>query len=379
MASKPSPVTASVVEWAVAEDGRDLQTLSEALAVDTDTLDAWVAGVAKPTQGQVSNLAKVLKRPRALFFLPRPPSATALPASFRHPPGDARLVSAEVRRRVRQARRVQQAMTWILRDDALVELPTASVATNPETAASIARTWLGVHEDTQAAWRDDYAALAAWRRALDERQIMVFSLDIGRGDVRGFSAWDEHAPLIVMNSTGVNPAARCFTLMHELGHLLLRQDAACIESEGPNASGVDVERWCESFAASVLMPEAATRAWATDRRLSTEGASIGDVRAMMTRFRVSARAAALRLIAMRYASAALYAEVIRVFAPKPPEEVSRPMSSPPRSELRQRQYGDRVLRTLINDLPQRDSLSILRVEVEDVRRIADKVPGVQDF
>jgi Zn-dependent peptidase ImmA (M78 family) len=256
-------------------------------------------------------------------------------------------------------------------------MPSATTATDPETAAADARTWLGISAGSQAGWRDDYAAFYAWRAALEERQILVFSLDIGRGDVRGFSAWDDHAPLIVANSSGVNPAARSFTLMHEFGHLLLRQDAACVESVSP-LTGAEVERWCERFGAAVLMPLAETQAWAKERSLGNQQGTLDDVKVMMSCFRVSARAAALRLIALNYAPRSLYADVLRVFVPKP-RPADQKISSAPRPTLRRRQYGDRVLRTIINSLPARDALSILRLEVEDVRRLADEVPGVQEI
>jgi Zn-dependent peptidase ImmA (M78 family) len=373
---KTSPVTASVLGWAVEEDGRDFRELAEALDIDPDVLDSWLAGEAKPTQGQVTNLAKLLKRPRALFFLPKPPLAATLPASFRHPPGDERLVSPSVRRRVRQARRVQQAVSWALRDGPIVDVPRGHLGTAPEALAQSARDWLGVSTEEQAAWRSDYDALNGWRHTLESRHLLVFSLDLGRGDVRGFSAWDDRAPLIVTNSAGINPAARCFTLMHELGHLFLREDATCIESGPEGEVTASVEAWCERFAAVVLMPATATEAWARSQNLQSLGAGIDEVRAMMTRFRVSARAAALRLIALGFAPRSLYGEVNRVFAPRetPVVEV---MSSPPRSVLRQRQFGDQVLRTILNDLPPRDALSILRLEVEDTRRLAELVPGVR--
>lgn len=378
MAATPSPVTASVLSWAVDEDGRDLRTLSEALDVDLDTLDSWVAGEAKPTSGQVTTMAKILKRPRALFFLPRPPASATLPASFRHPPGDERVVTAEARRKVRQARRVQQAMSWALRDEPAVEVPQFVVTASPDEAGDQARAWLGISDADQGDWSTDYDALYAWRTALEERQILVFALKIGHDDVRGFSAWDERAPLIVTNSTGVSPTARSFTLMHELGHLMLRQDAACIEAGPAGEVTADVERWCERFGATVLMPASTTKQWAEARGLSGASADITDVKAMMLRFRVSARASALRLITLGYAARELYAEVSRVFAPKPAPKVDR-MSQPPRAELRQREFGDRVLRTVLNELPPRDALSILRMQVEDVRRLAEKVPGVPEI
>jgi transcriptional regulator with XRE-family HTH domain len=181
VSAKPSPVTPAVLGWALDEDGRSRRALSEALDVDPDTLDAWLAGDARPTRGQVTALAKVLRRPRAVFFLPRPPTASTLPASFRHPPGDERLVSVEARRRVRQARRVQQAVSWALADRAGVDLPQAITGEPVEATAGRAREWLTVSDDDQAGWRDDYAALRSWRAALERREILVFALDVGRG------------------------------------------------------------------------------------------------------------------------------------------------------------------------------------------------------
>jgi len=42
--------------------------------------------------------------------------------------------------------------------------------------------------------------------------------------------------------------------MHELGHILTRTSSSCVE-EGPERPTQDpIERWCETFAASFLMP-----------------------------------------------------------------------------------------------------------------------------
>jgi hypothetical protein len=105
MATKTSPVTPAVLRWAISEDGRSDTDLVDALKIDSELLRSWMSGDASPTRGQVSDLARVLDRPRALFFLPRPPEAGTLPPSFRHPPGAERDVNAKVRRIVRQARR----------------------------------------------------------------------------------------------------------------------------------------------------------------------------------------------------------------------------------------------------------------------------------
>jgi Zn-dependent peptidase ImmA (M78 family) len=370
MAGKPSPVSPAVLRWAVEQDGRTLDALAEAADVPVVALEAWVAGETQPTVGQVSTLAKVLDRPRALFFLPRPPEGAGLPATFRHPPGADRDVTAAVRRKVRQTRRLQQALAWAQREAPEVEVPVARLSDSTITAAENARRWLCVPVSTQIGWRDDRAALAAWRQALDALGVFVFVVDLGRDDVRGFASWDDHAPTIVLNLTGVSPAARIFTMFHELGHLVLRLDSACVEPRDGLLVGAEVERWCENFAAEALMPRSDLQSWLGPREPGS--ATIETVKSIMTRYRVSGRAAAVRLVEMGLARPDLYAAVARAFVPKPPDPNSKPQS-PPRQVARLRSYGPRAVSTILEALPERDALSILRLQVGDVRQLPETV------
>jgi len=247
MARTLVPITVPVLEWAVREDGRALDDISDAAQLEAPDLQAWLAGEAQPSVGQLTRLANALGRPRAMFLMPRAPEQASLPASFRHPPGDSREVAPQTRRHVRRARRIQQAVSWARRDEPTVDMPQVLQRTSPEVAALTAHEWLPVTARQWAAWRDDRLALNAWRSMLEERDVLVFSLQLGQDSVRGFSAWDAAAPMIVLNVSGVSPAARSFTLAHELGHLLIRQDATCVDDAG-GLSAHGVERWCEEFA-----------------------------------------------------------------------------------------------------------------------------------
>ncbi len=392
MAGKVSPITPSVLEWAVAEDGRTTQQIADAAKVDVATLDEWMHGESKPTVGQVTLLADRLRRPRSMFFLPAPPQAATLPARFRHPPGDSRQVSTASRRRVRQARQIQSVLTDALAASDPVEVPRFVVGhSTPDAAAAKVRDWLGVTDAEQESWRDDYEGMNRWRAAIESRGIFVFALEIGEPaqrnrprlagtdgapDVRGFSAWDNHAPMIVMNSRRVNPAARSFTLGHELGHLVAREDAACIDTAIGPEFPEPVERWCEEFGAALLMPRPAVNLWAQRRRLSPESATLEDVTAMMRRFRASARACALRVIDLGYAARSLYAAVLSAFRPvEPLPDAKKKEGSDPRSVLRLRQFGPRALETVFRDVAPIEALSILRITVPDARELAAQVPS----
>ena len=235
------------------------------------------------------------------------------------------------------------------------------------------RDWLGVLPDEL--WSNDYAALRRWRTAIEDVGILVFALQLGKDEVRGFASWDERAPMIVLNTSQIGPAARSFTLGHELAHLVLRQATACLE---PADLVIDTaqERWCEEFSAALLMPTQQALELVTTVGVQPGTGGIDAVRAVMNRFRVSARAAALRLQELGYAKPGLYAEVLRIFRPKPRKGEPR---SDPRPTLRLRQYGEQTVSLLLGSLPPTEALSVLRITVDDARRIADEVPGVPAF
>lgn len=375
-----SPVTPAVVRWALDEDGRSDVDLAEALEVDEDDLLAWVSGEARPTIGQVTKLAKVLKRPRALFFLPKAPDRAALPAYFRHPPGAARTVSVNARRWVRQSRQLQEAIAWILRSDPPVDMPKAALSADPEAIARDVRGWLEVVPS--ARWSNDYAALATWRAALDERGVLALNLPIGKGEVRGFASWDERAPLIAVNATRVSAAARNYTIGHELGHLVTRTDAACVtDADVMPQPGTDIERWCEVFAAALLMPVETVAALARERRIGAAEATLEDVRALSARCRVTVYAAALRLRDLGLGDSSLYSRTLAAHPP-PSDEPQTASSaddeefrSSPMHVLRLREYGPRTLELVLNNLPPVDALSLLRMDVPAVRRLNENLPG----
>jgi Zn-dependent peptidase ImmA (M78 family) len=114
-------------------------------------------------------------------------------------------------------------------------------------------------------------------------------------------------------NTAWNDEARTFTLFHELGHLMTRTNSACVAAPPAAVSGAwdPAERWCEQFAAAVLVPEAALQQLVASRfgagaRSVTDVAS---VRWLAAKFRASLRAVTLRLIELRLSNWDLYREL----------------------------------------------------------------------
>ena len=221
-------------------------------------------------------------------------------------------MDAQELREIRWARRLQQLVAHLRTEDSVNVPPLPKFAPSDPSvhAAGVLRERLDVPLDRQTQWPNPGAAFSGWREAAEATGVIVLQLPLGADAIRGFALWNEAAPLVAVNTTFI-PQARAFTLFHEIGHLLLRQDAASDEHIGRNrslATGYRAERWCERMAAAVLLPAPAVRA-AVPTDMS-EDEAYQCARRLASRFKVSVRAAAIRLIELELAPNELYGYVV---------------------------------------------------------------------
>ena len=208
------PITGAVLAWAMDEAGYDDERLAARAGVDAATVRAWKAERQRPGKTEFGKIVDALRRPSAIFYLPSPPTQAGLPTRFRHAPGlQDHVLSAEALREIRKARRVQQAVSWALRSEEVgINLPYFDWKQVDATEAGTrTRSTLGVAFAEQVSWSNFAEALRHWRAIFDEAGMLVFSLQLGKKETRGFSAWDDVAPLIAVNSAYVE-AARIFTM-----------------------------------------------------------------------------------------------------------------------------------------------------------------------
>lgn len=189
-----------------------------------------------------------------------------------------------------------------------LNLPRFDVGLDPATVAAAAREMLGVAADAHMAWKSASAAFDHWREALERQGIAVLLFPLGGDNCRGFSLWNDHVPLVAVN-TAWNDEARTFTLLHELGHLIARIDSACAAGDPAEVSGAwdPVERWCEVFAAAVLLPEHTLGAAVREKRAGAERVTtVAEVALLARRFNASLRATTIRLIELGLATWDIY-------------------------------------------------------------------------
>ncbi len=301
---EPVPITPSVLEWAIAESGLTGDAVASAVGVAREELDRWLSGVAKPTATNVRAIARRLHRHSAVFLLPRPPFEAPLRVQFRHPIGGRRggSLSDVERRFIRRARRLQDAERWLAEELGrdVQEILQQTLTTPPADAAVAWRSRCGVPIERQLACRSGAAALDLWQRTVEACGVTVLRLSMGSESCRGFCLWDPRAPLIAVNDAWTDEA-RVVTLFHQLGHLITRTDSACAAAP-VTANSDQLERWCEQFAAALLLPAEALAATEPVTRLA-------DVALLARRFRVSLRSMALRLIELGKASSAVYDDI----------------------------------------------------------------------
>jgi Zn-dependent peptidase ImmA (M78 family)/transcriptional regulator with XRE-family HTH domain len=358
------PITGSVLTWARTEAGLSLADLAKRAGVETDTVRAWESGDGRPGKTVFAKVVEAVRRPSAIFFMPAPPQQAGLPTNLRRAPGPTgKQLSVGALREVRKARRIQRALGWLLAEEEApkVDLPMFIWDSVDATAAGAhVRDLIGLTLAEQASWKDAGVALREWRGVFDQLGILVFSLQLGTDEIRGFSAWDDRAPLVAVNTSYI-PAARIYTLAHELGHLVTRTDSACYDWVSPSGSGdVRLERWCEEFASSFLLPRTALLGYLAHAFAISEKTQVADfdtVWKLSRKLKVSARAMALALIKNGLAPRRLY-DIVDEQAKK----VDRPTSTTggggqPTVEKRIGQYGPRASRTLI-DAEQGGRLSV---------------------
>lgn len=253
MSSSTAHIQPAVLRWARESAGYDLEQAAKKARLPRKKLAAAEEGLAELTLRQAEEAARAFRRPLATLFLPQPPTEEPVEHQFRRLPDAPQLPwPPEMRLLARAVRDRQRAALYLLEE--LEQRPPwldfeVSFTNDPDAMGEQARVLLDVTLDEQFDWRDrqGFKPLRAWRDGVEALGVLTMqngSLPVEA--MRGFAALDSAVPGIVLN-TGDDARARCFTLLHEFGHLVRLRAGA--------AEGGNVEAWCEAFAGAVLMPE----------------------------------------------------------------------------------------------------------------------------
>ena len=252
------PINKHALAWAVNESGMSVTDIDKCLNVSDGTITRWIVGDGSPNMTQFRKLKTLLKRPAAIFFMDTPPESTESAITLRVGFGSNtnRSRSPAERHAIRDTSRIRKFIGGLREDLGHIyeEIPRVSTNDDPEHVATKLRSdYLNVSIEEQLSWTSVTDAFNYWRTLIERWDILVFLYPLGEKAARGFSFATDSSPVIGVSTTWY-ASVRVYTLFHELGHILTRTSSSCVEDMTENFTKDPIERWCESFATSFLMP-----------------------------------------------------------------------------------------------------------------------------
>lgn len=260
ISEKIEQVNPDRITWCLAENQITLEDLASELTIALSTLAKALEGEAALSVIQLSKIAQYFSR-GILFFLERESAVgeNVHSAQFRTLTNQKSRLSRKVKALVERVENHRQIFVSLLED--------LDERTDPEwrpsyidfdrtddikRVAEMARAWLGLKATE---------TFDSYRQAVESKGILIFlsngyagKWQIAKDDpVGGFSLYYPSYPVIVVKKQN-SEGRQAFTLMHELGHLLLHQDSF-VDEDQEFYSYEGKERMANSFAGNLLVPD----------------------------------------------------------------------------------------------------------------------------
>lgn len=245
------------LQWALDDRDVAVEQFAKRTAIAESTLRDVLAGQSGVTFKQLKKISDYLGRGVLFFMEPGPVREdTVHSPQFRTLANQKPDLSGDVKALIERISRLRAVYLGLLDDDEDHPRfdPPDLRGTSPEHAAETARVWLGLDPDR----KQDFTT---YRKAVENRGLIVF-LSAGyagawkfpnQSEVVGFSLYFPNCPLIAVRKQ--RPGTRqVFTLMHELGHVLLHGDSF-IDEEADFHAQRGREREANKFAGHLLVPD----------------------------------------------------------------------------------------------------------------------------
>ena len=243
--------------WCCADHGITPGDLAHELDISATTIEKVLSGEIGLTFNQLRNMAEYFGR-GVLFFLEEGPvdEAQVHTPQFRTLANQKPELSARIKaliERVEKQREVYLSLREDLDDTDWPRFSPPDLSRKkPGEAAHAVRQWLGLGD------RNDFDT---YREAVEAQGVLVFRSNGYNGKwqiakespILGFTLYDAHCPVIVVKKQPWK-SRQTFTLMHELGHLLLHKTSS-IDDEQDFESHQGREREANAFAGHLLVPD----------------------------------------------------------------------------------------------------------------------------
>jgi Zn-dependent peptidase ImmA (M78 family) len=176
--------------------------------------------------------------------------------------------------------------------EGLSNLPrfTATDKDEVDAFALRARQYFTITLEDQTEAKDARAFYNICRKRIEDKGIIVLQDSFPHEDGSGFCLSHTKHPVILINTTKQTRARRNFTMIHELGHVLMHKSGI----SDPFLRLNETERLCNRFAGSFLAPPSYVKALLPSRFVAKDP-GLEDVRWAARRLKISQEATVLRL------------------------------------------------------------------------------------
>jgi Zn-dependent peptidase ImmA (M78 family) len=289
-------INPKMLAWMRVQGNYTLEDMARKARTTEEKYAAWESGEAQPTIVQLQHLAHGLRRAVSLFYFSDIPEPEPALPDFRSLPSGRKELSSDALLEIRLARERQREFEEIAEqpDSDIKPCSFAGSATLktpvPELAAR-AKDLLGVQWPAANPLPSGYAVFNFWRAAFERSGVLVFQCTVELDEFRAAAIVETQFPAVLISSKDYI-FARVFSLLHELGHVLLGQSNLSLVTDEGQAS----EKYCNQFAAEMLMPGSVFRHDPAVSKLTSRNITAGELTGLSRRFGVSRLAAAMRLV-----------------------------------------------------------------------------------
>lgn len=247
-----------ILQWARQRIGLQPKNVESLTKISSDRIIRWEKSLESPSLDDLENLAEVYDCPVGYFFLDSPPEIK--------PTLDLRGLASEKTETLSYETHLSLSKFVHLTDylaslsekigiEREIRIGAAHLRESVETIAQREREQFGFTPRIREGWASPDDAFDFWREAIEARGVFIIILKLNPGEVRGASRWTQHhTPAILVNRNDMEAATgRCFTLLHEWAHLLIKRAGLVCDFRGQEAD-VRIEHFANTFAAEMLVP-----------------------------------------------------------------------------------------------------------------------------
>jgi Zn-dependent peptidase ImmA (M78 family)/DNA-binding XRE family transcriptional regulator len=285
---------------------------AKAANVEAADVEAWEEGREAPTLSQLRHLAAKYHFPLAVFYLPEPPADFSPLRDFRRlPAAENGAISPNLSYHIRNAHE-RRELAMELHDDLREAMPgfllKANLKDDPEAVGLAIRDFLKVDNAAQRKAAGQGRAFDFWRRKLEEAGVLVFVISgphysVELNEMRGFAIAREIFPVIVVNGKDYSQGGKCYTLLHELVHILLGESAISNGTDfNSKSEEQNIERFCDAVAAAALMPSKLVLSFTDTKAPGVRKWTNDQLRTIARSLGVSREALLLRLVTLNRAT-----------------------------------------------------------------------------